>query len=260
VHGAGGNVLNFRNLATYLGDDQPFYGLQARGVEGKREPHERIEGMAAEYITAIRAVQEQGPYRIGGYSGGGVVAFEMAHQLRSAGETVAVLALLDSFCPTLPDRPSESLFNKLSSRVQGFLTHGWEYGRRYARDRLDFEQNRLRRVLTGIYEMMGKPIPIELRDIPMVAAYHDAVARYDIRFYAGPVTLFTARDKKPSHAHLPHHLGWNEWVSDLAIHKVPGTHDDVMEEPNVQSLTSALTRVLEEVHKGDKYSASTLRD
>jgi thioesterase domain-containing protein/NAD(P)-dependent dehydrogenase (short-subunit alcohol dehydrogenase family)/acyl carrier protein len=247
VHGAGGNVLNFRDLAEYLGDDQPFYGLQARGVRGERPPHERIGDMAAEYIEAIQTVQPGGPYRIGGYSGGGVVAFEMAHQLREEGETVVVLALLDSFCPTLTERPSQGLFDKFRRHIKGMWAHGWTYSVRYAQDRLNFEQNRLRRLLASMYEKIGKPIPIELRDIPMVAAYHDAVARYDMRFYPGPVTLFTARDKKPSHAHLPDHLGWNEWVSDLAIHKVPGSHDNIMQHPNIQSLTSALARTIEEV-------------
>ena len=73
VHGAGGNVLNFRDLAQYLGDDQPFYGLQARGVEGKRAPHERIEDMAAEYIAAIRPCSRRAvPHRriFGGRGGG----------------------------------------------------------------------------------------------------------------------------------------------------------------------------------------------
>jgi thioesterase domain-containing protein len=246
VHGAGGNVLNFRDLAKYLGGDQPFYGLQARGVEGKRAPHERIEDMAAEYVEAIRAVQPEGPYRIGGYSAGGVVAFEMAHRLRAQGETVALLALLDTFCPTLHDRPSKSFFEKLRDHVRGIAEHGWDYGRRYTRDRFNFEQNRLRRMQVALYEKLGKRLPIELRDIPMVDAYFEAVSGYALTFYPGKIALFTARDKGHVYDHVPHHMGWEELAGELEVHKVPGTHDNLMQEPNVKVLVDRLKEELEQ--------------
>jgi pimeloyl-ACP methyl ester carboxylesterase len=96
VHPIGGNVLCYLDLARHLGEDQPFYGLQASGIDGEGEPKSRIEGMAGYYIEAIREIQPQGPYLLGGWSFGGVVAFEMAQQLHSSGEQVALLALIDS--------------------------------------------------------------------------------------------------------------------------------------------------------------------
>ncbi|OJT19745.1 hypothetical protein BO221_36000 [Archangium sp. Cb G35] len=96
VHPVGGNVLCYAELARQLGPDRPFYGLQSQGlVSSSPPPLERIEEMAALYVEAVRTVQPEGPYLLGGWSLGGVVAFEMARQLEQRGERVEVLALID---------------------------------------------------------------------------------------------------------------------------------------------------------------------
>jgi FkbH-like protein len=96
VHGGGGQVLNFRLFSDTLGSDFPFYGLKTLYDEpGRVRRLLSIEQMAARYVTEIRRVQPDGPYALGGYSFGGVLAFEIAQQLRRAGETIAVLALID---------------------------------------------------------------------------------------------------------------------------------------------------------------------
>src|SRR5207249_8294245 len=97
VHAAGGNVLEYRDLARLLGPDQPFYGLQAKGLDGKSEPHTTIKEMASHYIREMRELQPEGPYLIGGRSSGGTIAFEMACQLSAAGQEVGLLALLDTY-------------------------------------------------------------------------------------------------------------------------------------------------------------------
>lgn len=96
VHGAGGNVLIYRELSQDLGSDQPFYGLQAQGLDGKCPPLTSVEEMAALYAKAIRRQQRHGPYMVGGYCGGGLIAYEVAQQLRSQGEEVALLAMFDT--------------------------------------------------------------------------------------------------------------------------------------------------------------------
>ncbi|MEW5931155.1 MAG: AMP-binding protein, partial [Gemmatimonadota bacterium] len=108
VHAAGGNVVGYAELARRLGPGQPFYGLQSRGLDGDEPPHERIEAMAADYLAEIRAVQPAGPYRLGGWSMGAVVAFEMARQLQAAGDAVELLALVD------PSTPEEGAGRPLS--------------------------------------------------------------------------------------------------------------------------------------------------
>lgn len=99
VPGIGGNVLCYGDLARQLGSDQPLYGLQARGLDDRETPFEHIEPMATHYLAEIRRVQAHGPYRLGGSCFGGVVAYEMAQQLRAAGEPVELLFLLESWPP-----------------------------------------------------------------------------------------------------------------------------------------------------------------
>jgi thioesterase domain-containing protein/acyl carrier protein len=96
IHGAGGNVLIYRDLARCLGSDQPFYGLQAQGLDGSCAPLTTIEDMARLYAAEIRKFQPHGPYFIGGYCMGGTLAYEVARQLRAAGEQISLLALFDT--------------------------------------------------------------------------------------------------------------------------------------------------------------------
>ena len=96
VHPHGGNVLVYRDLSRHLGIDQPFFGLQSQGLDGTCEPLKRIEDMAAQYVWEIQRVQPRGPYFLGGYCLGGVVAYEMALQLLASGQEIGLLALIDT--------------------------------------------------------------------------------------------------------------------------------------------------------------------
>jgi phthiocerol/phenolphthiocerol synthesis type-I polyketide synthase E len=96
MHGAGGNVLIYRELSRLLGDDQPFYGLQSQGLDGQAPPLTTIVDMATLYANEIRRVRPAGPYLIGGYCLGGTIAYEVAQQLRAQGQEVSLLALLDT--------------------------------------------------------------------------------------------------------------------------------------------------------------------
>jgi amino acid adenylation domain-containing protein len=95
-HGDGGNVLIYRKLAQYLGSDQPVYGLQSQGLDGRSPLLKTVEEMAALYVREIRRTQPHGPYMLGGYCLGGTIAYEVAQQLHAAGEEVALLALFDT--------------------------------------------------------------------------------------------------------------------------------------------------------------------
>ncbi|MEK7990944.1 MAG: thioesterase domain-containing protein, partial [Thiotrichaceae bacterium] len=95
VPGAGGNVLYYRTLSNYLGKNQPFYGLQSKGLDGVSEPFTTIEEIALNHIKSIKQEQPSGTYYIGGHSFGVYVAFEIARQLEQQGDNVALVALLD---------------------------------------------------------------------------------------------------------------------------------------------------------------------
>lgn len=124
VAGLGGNPMNLLALAQALGPDQPFYALQHRGVDGVLEPHDNVEAMAAESIADLRRVQAHGPYYIGGFSFGGLVAYEMAQQLRRAGEVVGGLVLLDT---ANPDSLRWRLRDRLLQHGRNLLAEGPRY-------------------------------------------------------------------------------------------------------------------------------------
>ena len=102
VHPVGGNVLCYYDLARHLGADRPVHAFRARGLEdGEEIPHD-VEAMAAEYCAEFLRVHPEGPCLLGGWSMGGLVAYEMAQRLRAAGREVALLALLDTRAPRGP--------------------------------------------------------------------------------------------------------------------------------------------------------------
>jgi phthiocerol/phenolphthiocerol synthesis type-I polyketide synthase E len=127
IHGAGGNVLIYRDLARHLGSEQPFYGLQAQGVDGSCAPLATIEEMATLYAKEIRKFQPHGPYFIGGYCMGGNLAYEVACRLRAAGEEIALLALFDSMNWT--DTPLPSIWSKMYYEVERLFFHGANFVR-----------------------------------------------------------------------------------------------------------------------------------
>ena len=134
MHGAGGGVLWYKELAHLLGSNQPFYGIESPGLEDRQEPDLPLEALASFYLESVRSVQASGPYALGGYSMGGVVAFEMARQLQAQGESVAPLAILDAWSPG-----SHLPFFSISLRLIGrfirldrqakvvFLREKWEW-------------------------------------------------------------------------------------------------------------------------------------
>ncbi|HLZ18668.1 MAG TPA: thioesterase domain-containing protein, partial [Smithellaceae bacterium] len=123
VHGAGGNILIYRELAKHLAPFTAFYGLQSQGLDRKSHCLTTIEDMASHYVDEIQSVQPAGPYYIGGYCMGGQIAYEMAKILRLQGHEVALVALLDSY-NTHVIWEKRSLFRRLSILQQKLTFHG----------------------------------------------------------------------------------------------------------------------------------------
>jgi thioesterase domain-containing protein len=94
-----GDAFSWVRLAHQLGPDHPFYAFEAPGIDGAQAPLTSIEVLAARYLDDLRAFQPAGPYFIGGFCLGGIVAFELARQLRAQGQDVALLALIESPSP-----------------------------------------------------------------------------------------------------------------------------------------------------------------
>ncbi len=125
VHGHRGQVGNLRSLSMHLSSEQPFYALQLEGLDKQIQPPTTMSEMANQYISEIRIVQNKGPYQLGGYCYGGLVAMEMARQLQQVGESVSLLALIDTKCPVgLPKSSMRLRLGKLWHRaVHGGKIH-----------------------------------------------------------------------------------------------------------------------------------------
>ena len=258
VHAAGGNVLEYRDLARALGPNQPFYGLQAKGLDGKQEPHSTIKEMAAHYIAEMRDVQPEGPYLIGGRSGGGTIAFEMACQLSAAGQEVALLALLDTYpagyfkllpgSGTLGQRASRYA-KKLSSHIENLRQLGAGAKVGYLLNKLGYAPDKIKHKLYRraykIYKRVGRPLPPVLKNIEEIN--FTAVKDYVPQTYAGNVTLFLASDLT---ADYDLHEGWRELVAgEIEVHEIPGNHINIIKEPHVGALAEKLRSCLDQAQQ-----------
>jgi amino acid adenylation domain-containing protein len=255
VHAIGGNVLTYADLARHLGKDQPVWGLQARGLDGKQPLPDTLEEMARNYLREVRELQPTGPYFLGGSSAGGLVAYEMAQQLAAVGQEVRVLALFDTWGPDYPDRlPGVSLLRRkateLAERVDlhvgNFLVaEGLGAKLRYiatkaGRVRSDLAKalrRRARRIKKSLDDLLH-PLPYALKRVEKEG--RRAVDVYEVKPYAGPIVLFRASKQPAGHAADPA-LGWARVaVGGLEIHEVPGYHGAIVYEPRVKVLAEVL--------------------
>jgi len=270
IHPAGGHIFPYIHLAGALGRDQPCYGLQARGLEDGQDPHVRIEDMAAYYLEALQTVQSEGPYFLGGWSMGGVVAFEMAQQLLAQGQRVALLALLDARIPPLDENLAEEDLEATLLvdvvRYFGLSLGPWESLSRLPKHEL------LTRVLEQAKSAGLVPSDIQAfqaqRFLELCKADFRATRNYVLHRYAGRVTLFKASEAGPTSdletrndstgsgpAERPPAagsspdptFGWSQWAAGgVDVHVVPGNHANMVYQPHVEALAEKLTICLEQ--------------
>lgn len=235
---------SYAGLAPMVGRQYSFYGIIARGTDGKLEPHHSVEEMAAAYIRQMKAIQPHGPYYLLGECFSASVAYETAQQLRARGDRVAMLAFLDARVPgTLMNR---ILGNRLTARVRcriAIITHSSAYKRLQAIvNRLQMLRNNhpvvwpayvVRRLIVhtprrSSADSPGGESPLFRRTKELeraVRKYRLAVRRYERRPYSGRITIIASSE---FHESSPK-MGW-ERVGDLQIHRVPGAHDSYLKE------------------------------
>lgn len=191
VHAAEGTVLFVRRLLPHLDPEQPVYAIQGRGLIEGEEPHCRFEAMAADYADAIRSVQPRGPYLLAGYCVGGLIALEIARQLKAAGEEIRFLAMIDpclhpSVVPWLRWAKPDSALARLHRMASRLLWH--------------LKRRRLQVARRAIGDPSGKPQHCMPADIGRQKAVH-AGARAALRAYRplpydGQVTIFFSTEHK----------------------------------------------------------------
>lgn len=250
VAGMFGNVLNLRHLAHLIGTDRPFYGLQAKGLYGGEAPHETFEEMAEAYLAELRTVQPRGPYMLGGFSGGGYTALEMARQLRKSGEDVSLLVMLDTPAALVPERLT--LRDRILIQQQRLEKKGAGYVVEWAQSRLEWELGRLRRR----FEEPEQLEATEFHNDAIEAAFRRALDRYSIPSWEQRLVLFRpplekafvlGPDKILNHdrEYVWNDNGWSHYCEHVEVHEVPGDHDSMVLEPNVRVLARKLRAIIE---------------
>jgi thioesterase domain-containing protein/ubiquinone/menaquinone biosynthesis C-methylase UbiE/acyl carrier protein len=271
VHPIAGVAFPYYELTYFLGNDQPFYGLQSFGLAGEGKPLTRIEDMAAHYIEAMQAVQPQGPYLLGGWSFGAHVAFEMAQQLQQKGQKVALLAILDTpplsgnkianflllskilltvstryiwpyvydyfYLATATNQPKKApekgawTFDKLSSLMRSSL------GTKVMRQEL---------------KLMKLRQPILRHLLPVMWANNEALLNYVPKGYPGKITLFQTNQ------HLVVNQkdiswGWKDLsLKEVEICPIPGHHLNCLRVPHVKAVAEKLAHCIKRVESWDE--------
>jgi acyl transferase domain-containing protein/thioesterase domain-containing protein/acyl carrier protein len=280
VHGLGGNIVEFLPLAKRLPDDQPLYGLQARGMDGKQPILTWVPDMAQAYLEEVRRFQPHGPYYLGGSSFGGLVAYEMAQQLRKAGERVALLALFDTYGPGYPKKlPNTTKLRQqmdhlrfrfdlhwsafLITKPKDWPAFVWERVRQVPRrtkkntlkifraidKKIRFlmlpKALRIQFELTGDEATRGTSvaIPQTLQDVQ--AAGLKAAMSYVAEPYEGEITLLRATNQ-PLGIYPDGTNGWAAVATGgLIIHDIPGHHGAITREPRVKVLADTLMKAVD---------------
>jgi surfactin family lipopeptide synthetase C len=244
VHPSGGSVHWYYDLARHLSDDQPLYGLQAQGLNGDRELQTRIAEMAAYYVAAIRDVQPQGPYQIGGWSMGVVIAYEMARQIEQQGQTVSLLALLDQG-PRLPlDKPIDDADYLVKTFGQNIPLSIQKLRQMTADEQIAYVWAKARKA-----KWLYPDVTLDqFRHFVMLLRTHtEAWRNYEIGPYAGQVTLFRAAEPS-DHTPREPDFGWGAYaLGGVTIIDVPGDHLSMMHEPHSAVLAGEIQKCLDEV-------------
>ncbi len=260
VHGAGGGMLwGYANLARHLGLDQPVYAFRSRGIDGLKE-FGTIQEMAAHYVACLRAFQPQGPYYVGGYCFGGNVAFEMARLLQQQGQQVGLLALLNSIPPDShywDPKCSVRWLAKFTANL-GYLLQ-WHFRRTPAQRRefITWQFSTLSGRLNRLFRSK-KIVPClnasELVDLsacpeeerPLWDAHVQALFKHETKPHSAPVMLLRSRGHQ-FWSSFDAAYGWKDYVNPgLDVRIVAGAHEQILEEPFVQSTARELKRSLDE--------------
>jgi thioesterase domain-containing protein len=247
IHGGGGNVLIYRALSHHLGADQPFYGLQSQGLDGRQPLLTRVEDMAALYIRELQRVQPHGPYFLGGYCMGGTVALEMAQQLLARGQQIALLALFDT--ANWAEIRRNGFLEKMVYQTERLLFHLRNFALLDYRRKIEFIKDKLnvlssrKDVWRGWFtKSLGRQSEFAL--LARIWEINDqAILDYKPSFYPGTLTDFRPLHQYSQYRGAP--MDWSKVARTHDIVTLPVFPAGMLVEPFVQDLAQALRKSMD---------------
>jgi thioesterase domain-containing protein len=242
THGLGGSVMDFFQVVKHIQTPRAIYGVQQKGVDGAEEPSQSIEEMARHSLDAVRGLQPHGPYLLVGYSLGGLVALEMARQLNAAGETVALLAMLDSY--------PEIRYVSFAQRVRLLA----RLATRRARAAMKLPTGDVVSLLLrpsrrrSLTPKVSYPPPTEVSLSPAMQRVRQsaylALTRYQPRFYSGRIRF--VRAAIPTDFPADPAAVWAHLAGKFEVESVPGDHLGIMT-IHYEELAAAISRYVKDV-------------
>jgi amino acid adenylation domain-containing protein len=264
VHAGHGHVLFYGNLALHLGNDQPLYGIQAKGIDGTDLPFSKMEDMAAHYIDEIRKIQPEGPYHLAGYCLGALITFEMARQLLSQGQQVALLANFNGISPYYhrPVIHAATNSKEQPGRFEKIRRHLNNIKKLKGSEKVDYVSQRLWvrvkskvigplfkfnfKMLGTIFKLflvVGKNVPDSFARRYTGDSLYLLQCKYRPQAYQGDMVVFRSPDIYPDP-----YLGWQALTTgQIKTIDIPGEHEtrrDIMNDPYVQYLAKELEGLL----------------
>lgn len=239
MHPLFGLVYPYAELARQLRPERPFFALQARGFAPGEVPHPSIEQMASAYIEAIKQVQPVGPYNIGGWSLGSLIALEVAQQLQRSGQEIARLVIIDQATDSIERFLEQVPVSVQLQRFGGILANAMRSFDRYYADN------------PGLWNALRRPLKLwrfcRRVFVPMlkIAWVNRAAAiDYVVKPYAGRIFLLHTGDPEFTNIQDPR-LGWDKIARDgVVVSRIPGTHLTLHEPPYVYELAERLSEAL----------------
>lgn len=238
IHVLGRGLEFYRPLVTHLKRSQLIYGLSTQIMDEALAPANRVEDLAAFYIEEMKGLQPEGPYFLTGVSFGGVVAFEIAQQLHEQGETVALLALLDTYASVVESVETNPIFRVIELMQTEQANELLKKIKMNLQGKIEKFNDCLLRLRCKFHQRLGHQLSTHLQDFTYTEENDRALTSYTLKPYAGQVVLFAGSEAITG---ISPESGWRKLItSGLEIHQVPGDHLGILKEPNVRVLGKKL--------------------
>ncbi|MDN5205544.1 amino acid adenylation domain-containing protein [Fulvivirgaceae bacterium BMA10] len=254
VHTPSGHVLSYYSLAEHLGKDQPIYGLQARGLENDHKLLYNLEEMAKSYVDEIMRFQPSGPYYLGGYCFGGLLAYEIARQFEMKGQKVAQLFLMGSYVPK--GVISDISLDKFDGEIEIPSPRQVPVNKRRSKNPIALWKRReeIKKILFKrswklgyrFFRKIGLPLPKAMIDIKLINA--EALKAHTIKSYKGAIEFIQPEEKDPKSYYIATRA-WEQFaLGGVHNYTVKGTQSKMLGEPSSKHLAEIIGEAMNQEH------------